>query len=128
MAPQAKETQVSDTDTETAETAAPSNTELAGRIDGIETKLDTLIDKLSGKEGQAHAAAEQHTEDRLDRPSTIAEQIREQLAEAKAREAADAEKRGQAERLAAVEQRVTDMAEKTPEAPQRRIEKILGWR
>ena len=119
---------MSDTDTETTETAAPSNTELAGRIDGLESKLDVLIDKLSGKEGQAHAAAEQHTEDRLDRPSTIAEQIREQLAEAKAREAADAEKRGQAERLAAVEQRVTDMAEKTPEAPQRRIEKILGWR
>ena len=128
MAPQAEETQVSDTDTETTETAAPSNTELAGRIDGLESKLDVLIDKLSGKEDQAHAAAEKHTEDRLDRPSTIAEQIREQLAEAKAREAADAEKRGHADRLAAVEQKLEGMAEKTPEAPQRRIEKILGWR
>ena len=119
---------MSDTDTETTETAAPSNTELAGRIDGLESKLDVLIDKLSGKEDQAHAAAEKHTEERLDRPTTIAEQIREQLAEAKAAEAAEAEKRGHADRLAAVEQKLEGMAEKTPEAPQRRIEKILGWR
>ena len=98
------------------------------RIGRLEAGIDKILDVLGKGEGKAHEQAQQHTEDRLDRPSTIAEQIREQLAEAKAREAADAEKRGQAERLAAVEQKVTDMAEKTPEAPQRRIEKILGWR
>jgi len=98
------------------------------RISHLEQAIDRILEVLGKGEGKAHQRAEEHTEDRLDRPSTIAEQIREQLAEAKAREAADAEKRGQAERLAAVEQRVTDMAEKTPEAPQRRIEKILGWR
>ena len=98
------------------------------RIGRLEAGIDKILDVLGKGEGKAHEQAQQHTEDRLDRPSTIAEQIREQLAEAKARETADAEKRGQAERLAAVEQRVTDMAEKTPEAPQRRIEKILGWR
>jgi len=98
------------------------------RISHLEQGIDRILEVLGKGEGKAHEQAQQHTEDRLDRPSTIAEQIREQLAEAKAREAADAEKRGQAERLAAVEQKVTDMAEKTPEAPQRRIEKILGWR
>ena len=117
--------------TETAEAEAGrirSLEEQDQRISHLEQGIDRILEVLGKGEGKAHQRAEEHTEDRLDRPSTIAEQIREQLAEAKAREAADAEKRGQAERLAAVEQKVTDMAEKTPEAPQRRIEKILGWR
>jgi hypothetical protein len=115
-------------DTEPAETDAPSTAELSGRIDGIESKLDLLIDKLGGKKDEAHDAAEQHTQDRLDRPSSIAEEIRAQLAAAKATEAADAEKRGQADRLAAVEAAVTGMTEHAPEPPQRRIEKMMGWR
>ena len=117
--------------TETAEAEAGrirSLEEQDQRISHLEQGIDRILEVLGKGEGKARQRAEEHTEDRLDRPSTIAEQIREQLAEAKAREAADAEKRGQAERLAAVEQKVTDMAEKTPEAPQRRIEKILGWR
>jgi len=125
---------VSETTASTTETADPEASRIKSldeqdqRIGRLEQGIEKILDVLGKGEGKAHEHAEQHTEDRLDRPSTIAEQIREQLAEAKAREAADAEKRGHAERLAAVEQRVTDMAEKTPEAPQRRIEKILGWR
>jgi hypothetical protein len=112
-----------DTDTETE--AEASTAELAGRMDGIESKLDALIDKLSGRKDQAHAAAEQHTEERLDRPSTIAEEIRAQLEAQRAAEAADAEKRSHADRLAAVEEKVTGMTEKTPETPPRRIERLL---
>ena len=125
---------MSETTASTTETADPEASRIKSldeqdqRIGRLEQGIEKILDVLGKGEGKAHEHAEQHTEDRLDRPSTIAEQIREQLAEAKAREAADAEKRGQAERLAAVEQKVTDMAEKTPEAPQRRIEKILGWR
>jgi hypothetical protein len=119
---------VSESEAETADTEAPSTAELSGRIDGLESKLDLLIDKLGGKKDDAHDAAQQHTEERLDRPSSIAEEIRAQLAAAKAAEAADAEKRGQADRLAAVEAAVTGMAEKVPEAPQRRVEKLMGWR
>jgi hypothetical protein len=114
--------------TETGETGEPSTRELAGRIDGINAKLDALIDKLGSKSAGAHAAAEQHTEDRLDRPTTIADQIRQQLEEQRAADAETAEKRGQADRLAAVEQRLAGMAEATPAPPERRIEKILGWR
>jgi uncharacterized protein YukE len=120
----ADESETTGTETDTA----PSTAELAGRIDGIESKLDLLIDKIGGKKDEAHAAAQQHTEDRLDRPSSIAEEIRAQIAAAKAAEAADAEKRGQADRLAAVEAAVTGMAEKAPEAPLRRVEKLMGWR
>jgi hypothetical protein len=117
---------VSETDTETAETeTGPSTAELAGRIDGIESKLDVLIDKLSGKKDQAHAAAQEHTEERLDRPSTIAEEIRAQLEAQRQADAADAEKRSHADRLAAVEEKVTGMTEKTPETPPRRVERMM---
>jgi hypothetical protein len=117
-----------DASTETTETQAPSTAELAGRIDGLESKLDVVISKLGGARDQAHTAAEQHTEDRLERPSTIAEEIRAQLDAQRAADAETAEKRGQADRLAAVEERIKGMAEQTPAPPERKIEKFLGWR
>ena len=127
---------MSETETETTETtgtaaasnAAPSNAELDAKVTALDGKIDKIIDMFSGKEGQARAAAQQHTEDRLDRPTTVAEEIRQQLADAKAAEAADAEKRGSADRLAALEAKVTGMTEQTPEAPVRRVEKLWGWR
>jgi exonuclease VII large subunit len=115
-------------ETEAAEAAEPSTAELSGRIDGIESKLDLLINKLGGAKDQAHATAEQHTEERLDRPSSIAEEIRAQLARRDADAAKAASEQSHADRLAAVEATVTGMAEHTPEAPQRWIEKRMGWR
>jgi uncharacterized protein YukE len=115
-------------ETETAEAgaeSAPSNAELAGRVDALDSKLDRIIDMFSGKKDQAHAAAQEHTEERLDRPSTIAEEIRAQLEAQRKAEAADAEKRSHADRLAAVEEKVTGMTEKTPETPPRRIERMM---
>lgn len=110
------------------EDTAPSNAELARRVDAQDSKLDMILDKISGATSQAHAAAQQHTEDRLDRPSTVAEEIRKQLADQRARDEADAEKRGQAERVASLEAKVTGMAEQAPEPITRRVEKIMGWR
>jgi predicted metal-dependent hydrolase len=117
-----------DDDAAAAETDAPTTTELASRIDGINAKLDAVIGRLGGARDQAHAAAEQHTEERLDRPTSIAEEIRQQLDAQKAADEKAAAERGQADRLAAVEQRIAGMAEQTPQPPQRRVEKFLGWR
>ena len=113
---------------EGTETSAPSNAELAGRVDGLESKLDMILDKLGGKKDQAHDAAQQHTEERLDRPSSVAEEIRQQLSEQRAKEEADAKQNADAEWRKGVDERLTGMAEKTPEAPLRRVEKIMGWR
>lgn len=117
---------VADTDETTNTTEdAPSIDELEQRVSGVESKLDLILDKLSGTRDQAHAAAEKHTEDRLDRSSSIAEQIRAQLAERQAAEADAAEKRGHADRLAAVEERLTGMAEKPPEDPLRPVTRFI---
>ena len=117
---------VADTD-ETTETTedAPSIDELEQRVSGVESKLDLILDKLSGTRDQAHADAEQHTEDRLDRPSSIAEQIRAQLEETRAREAAEADKRSSADRLASLEERLSGMAEKPPEDPLRPVTRLM---
>ena len=114
-------------ETET-ETTGPTVAEVAARQDGLEAKVDKILEVLGKGESRAHADAEKHTEDRLDRPTTVAEEIRQQLADAKAAAAADAEKRGSADRLAALEAKVTGMTEQTPEAPVRRVEKLWGWR
>jgi hypothetical protein len=123
---------MSDSDTTTAEDTGtddgtPTNTELAGRMDSLESKLDVLIGRFTGAEQDAHGAAERHTEDRLDRPSTIADEIRAQLERRVAKTAADAESRASADRLADLERRVTGMAEQTPEAPIRAVSRFMGW-
>jgi len=116
-----------ETDTETGE-SAPSNAELAGRVDQLDSKLDRIIDLFGQRKDSVHEHAEQHTQERLDRPSTVAEEIRTQLAEARAKDQAAADKAAAEGRLGAVEANVAELREKKPEAPLRRVEKIMGWR
>src|SRR5579862_6690361 len=111
-----------------AEDTAPSNAELAARVDGLAGKLDTILDKLSGAESGAHAAAQQHPEDRLDRPTGVAEEIRAQLAERAQADAAARQAKEDADWRASVDGRLAGMAEHAPEPPVRRVEKLLGWR
>lgn len=90
------------------------------RIGKLEAKVDAILDKLSGaKPGEA---AEE-------KPGmTLAEEIRAQL---DARDNAEAERQakdGEKQRIAELEARVTGMAEKAPEAPIRRVERLMGWR
>lgn len=58
--------------------AAPAEGNTADRLDHLETvqaeqggKLDQILTALQGREQQAHAAAQQHTEHRLDRGTEI---------------------------------------------------------
>lgn len=113
---------------ETGEAAAPSNAELAARVDGLAGKLDTILDKLGGAETKARDAAQQHTEDRLDRPTGVAEEIRAQLAARDKADAAAKQAKDDQEWRASVDGRLAGMAEQAPEAPVRRVEKLLGWR
>ena len=91
---------------------------IAERQDRIETKLDQL---LSG----AHDKAEKHEEDKLDRPTTIAEQVRAELARAeqeKAAEQKEAEKQAEQETIA---QRLARLEESPPVQPQPRRQRIM---
>ena len=103
------------------ETGTPSNSELASRVDGIESKLDTILAKLGGAEGQAHAVAQEHTEERLDRSSTVADDI------AKALEERDRNQK-ESDWKTGVDTTLAQLTEKVPEPPVRKVEKIMGWR
>lgn len=116
-------------DTETGEVeSAPSTAELASRVDQLDSKLDRIIDLFGAKKDEAHGAAEQHTEERLDRPSNMAEEIRRQLAEARSADEAAAAGQADQDWRKNVSETLAGLTEKQPEPPQRRVEKLMGWR
>lgn len=68
----------------------------------------------------SHAESEQRVESRLDRASSVEEQVRAELARAQSEQQQQAEQQTVAQRLAALE-------EKPPAPPARRATKLLGW-
>lgn len=82
------------------------------------SKIDQILGILGKKEDQVHAAAQDHTEERLDRSSSIAEQVR------RAVEAVDAEKtrKAEADAHAAEHQALKEARERPPR------ETAQGWR
>lgn len=117
-----------ETETTSTETGAPSNAELAGRVDALDSKLDSILDVLKGTEGKAHAAAQQHTEDRLDAPTSVADEIRRQLEERDRKAASDAAAADQEAWKAGVTKTLGDLTEQKPEPPQRAVEKLMWGR
>ena len=109
-----------DTDTPT-EDAAPSNAELDQRVSGVESKLDLILDKLSGSSSTPQAPAA----DPPAGPGSIAEQIRAQLAERDKAAASKADADAAEHRIKTVEERLEGMAERTPQPPERRIERMM---
>lgn len=108
-------------------TRIKSLAEQDARINGIESKLDTLLDKLGAGETKVHEGARQREEQRLDRPTSIADEIRSQFAERdRAQAAADADT-ARENRLAGLETKLSELTETKPDAPVRRIEKVMGW-
>ena len=108
--------------------AAPSNAELDAKVTALDSKIDTILAKLGGARDQAHGAAQRHTEDRLDRPSNIADEIRAQLDAQRAKDEAAARGQADADWRKGVDEKLSGMAEQAPEAPLRRVERMMGWR
>lgn len=92
-------------------------------------KLDQIIDRLAQLLPGSHAEAQQRTEARLDRPASVAEQVRAELARAEqeraSKDAADADK---SEREQMREQ-LAALREKPPVPPMPLRSRILmkGW-
>jgi hypothetical protein len=113
-----------DTEPDGTETdgAAPSNAELEQRVSGVESKLDLILEKLSGS-GVSPAKGD----DKPDPEGTgsIAEQIRAQLAERDKQTADKASKDAAEQRIKTVEDRLDGMSEATPQPPERRLERLM---
>ena len=81
-----------------------------------------LLRKVTGGAPATHEAAEQQTEQHLDRPSSVAEQVRAELARKEAQDAEAAEKKSVRDELAELRSKMT---EKQPEPPQPRRQKVM---
>src|SRR5215469_17266384 len=66
--------------------------QLAGRVDSLTSKVDQILSvlgKFTGGPPVSRETAGQQTEDRLDRPSSVAEQVRAELAKAEQAQASE---------------------------------------
>lgn len=109
-------------ETEGFEETAEAETRGEGdRLTRIEERLDTLAAAVSRLIPGSHKEAQQRTEERLDRPSTIEEKVREELAR-RDREAALKSAQDEAQSLG---QRVARLEEKPPEPPERRSTRVM---
>lgn len=97
------------------------------RMDRIENKVDRLAEAVAALVPGTHAEAQDRTENRLDRPSSVEEQVQHALAQAQA----DQDKRDREAALHGDVQSVKDdlakLREKPPAAPVPRRERLLGW-
>ena len=92
--------------------------DLSDRMDRLERKLDELLDA-----GQAKAAG--HQETRLDRPSTVEEQVRAELERRDKEAAAKADSEAQASERQTVAERLAKLEEKAPAQPQPRRQRVM---
>lgn len=96
------------------------------RLGRLESAVERIEQAITGI-APSHDEAQQHTEDKLDRPSNVAEQVRAELE--KARREQEAADRAAAERgeLEGLKERVAKLAETPPAPPSLKRVKILGW-
>lgn len=94
------------------------------RISALDRRIDRLAELIARAVPTTRREAEQHTERRLERPSSVAEQVQAELdrRDQKAKEAArDGE-------LTTLRETVGKLQEKAPEPVARGIERVMGWR
>jgi hypothetical protein len=104
---------------------APDLAELKARQDTLDGKLDQILSILGKDKGSGPAPA---GTGETAAPTSVADEIRAQLEERDRKAAADQDKAGHDEWKTSVDKRLAELAEKPPESPVRRAEKIMGWR
>lgn len=101
------------------------------RLTAVENGIERLTHAVERLIPGSHADAQQHTETRLDRASTVEDQVRAELARARQEEAdADAAQQADAAGKAdadSVKERLARLEEKPPAPPRLRRVKLLGW-
>jgi hypothetical protein len=115
------------TDTETEAGQPGTDATDHERLDRVETKLDALIETVNKIIPGSHAEAEERTERRLDRGSTVAEEVKAELEKARQEEA----KRKAADDDKSERQQMRDdlakLKEVPPAQPVPRRTRMLGW-
>lgn len=102
---------------------------LADRVEHLEDGQNKILAKLDQLVGGVHTRAEERTEDRLGRPSTVEEQVQRELKRKEDEEKARAAKAADQEERKTLKQELADMraklTEKLPEQPQPRRQRLM---
>ena len=108
-------------DTTTDDAAAADRLDaLEDRQDGMDSKLDRILELLPGGNPKPAAPAAGTTDTATGQgPGDVQSQVRAEIAAAKQREAEEARRKGDSDRVQAIEQQIEELkAEKTPREPQ----------
>jgi hypothetical protein len=101
----------------------PTTAELAKRQDTLDSKLDTILAKLTPP--TSHAQAQQRTEDRLSEGQSVAEQVQAELAKAEKDRTAAEEKAKRDKDHEDVKAKVAALSEAKPVEPLRRVTRFM---
>jgi hypothetical protein len=109
-------------DDETTTEDTPTLRELADKVDRVIETVGQLV-RGTGPAAKAHAGAQQAVEGHLAAPADVESQVAAALAERDRKAQEDALHAD----VGSLKETVKGLAEKPPEQPQRRVEKIMGW-
>jgi len=104
---------------------APEGGTLEDRVERLEGGQNRILSKLDELIGGVHQRAEAGTEQRLGRPSTVEEQVQAELARRDKEAAEKASRDEQASEVKTLRQRIAELAEKPPEQPQPRRQRVM---
>jgi len=97
-------------------------TELEGKQSSMDGKLDELLALIKGDKDKVHDKSTEVVESRLDRGTSIQEQVRAELARAEQEQASSKAAQDEKESLHA---RLAKLEETHPEPPQPRRQKVM---
>lgn len=112
--------------TETEEHVSEAGTDHE-RIVAVESAVERIERAVSSLIPGSHREAEQRTEARLDRGSTVEDQVRAELERAKQEERAQAAKDAERAEGESLKERLARLEEKPPAPPRSRRTAMLGW-
>lgn len=104
------------------------------RYDSLSARIDQLAAQVARIVPSSHAEAQGREETRLNRPSSVEDQVRRSLAALRREEIEDAHRKETSDRLTALENAGKKRTKPEPEAaPQaspvvRPIEQLMGWK
>ena len=116
--------------TSSASTASSSDScdsSTAERLTAVENAVERIESAVSQLVPASHADAQARTERRLDRGSSVAEQVRAELARVKDEDAAAAAADGERDEQRQVQARLARLEERPPAPPRLARTRLLGW-
>ena len=110
-----------------AEPTSSGEPNTAERLTAVEHAVDRVEQLVSQLVPTSHAAAQERTEQRLDRGSSVAEQVRAELARAREDDAAAAAADSERDEWRQVQTRLARLEERPPAPPRLARTRLLGW-